>query len=115
MAYCSKCGKKNEDDAEFCAKCGASLTGSKKEYEKEWEDRCEKECSGGGGHGPPPMFWGIIVILVGLWILFEFVLKNIGALEGLPTWIQNFEFWWLIALVVAVAIIFSGIRMLTRK
>jgi len=30
MAYCVKCGTKNEDDAEFCKKCGAPLTGIKK-------------------------------------------------------------------------------------
>jgi uncharacterized membrane protein YvbJ len=69
MAYCAKCGEKNEDDAKFCSKCGASLTGSKKDYEKEWEDRCEEDCAG-GKRGGPPVFWGIIVILVGLWILF---------------------------------------------
>ncbi len=114
MAYCPKCGNKNEDGAEFCSKCGDSLTGSKKAYEKEWEDRCEEDCAG-GKRGGPPIFWGIVVILIGLWILFEFVLKNIGALEGLPSWIQNFEFWWLIALVISVAIILSGFRIITRK
>ncbi len=41
MVYCSKCGKNNEDDAEYCNQCGASLTQSKKEIEKEWEDRCD--------------------------------------------------------------------------
>ena len=25
MVYCSKCGKKNDDDAEFCKKCGKPL------------------------------------------------------------------------------------------
>ena len=25
MVYCSKCGKKNDNDAEFCNKCGNSL------------------------------------------------------------------------------------------
>ena len=113
MAYCAKCGKKNEDDAEYCSKCGTSLTGTKKDYEKDWEKRCEEECAG-GKHGAP-VFWGIIVILIGLWIIFEFVLKNIGVLEGLPSWIQNFEFWWLIALVIAIAIILTGIRMIAKK
>ena len=28
MVYCAKCGTKNEEDAEFCKKCGASLTGA---------------------------------------------------------------------------------------
>ena len=31
MVYCPKCGKKNEDDAEYCSKCGVSLTGKKKQ------------------------------------------------------------------------------------
>ncbi|MDH7517213.1 MAG: PspC domain-containing protein [Candidatus Thermoplasmatota archaeon] len=30
MVYCSKCGKENEDDAEFCSKCGNKLTAAKK-------------------------------------------------------------------------------------
>jgi phage shock protein C len=34
MVYCSKCGNENQDDAEYCTKCGASLTSTKKEYEK---------------------------------------------------------------------------------
>ena len=113
MVYCAKCGKKNEDDAEFCAKCGASLTGAKKDHEKDWDKKCEEECA--GGKRGAPVFWGVIVILIGLWILFEFVLKNIGVFEDLPSWIQNFEFWWLIALVIAVAIILSGIRIITRQ
>jgi len=32
MTYCVKCGTKNEDDADFCKKCGESLTGSIKEH-----------------------------------------------------------------------------------
>lgn len=114
MVYCSKCGKKNEDDAEYCNQCGASLTPSKKEIEKEWEDRCERDCEGGGGKGSS-FLWGAIVIIIGLWIIFEFVLKNIGALEGMPGWIQDFEFWWVVALIIGIAIISSGIRMVTRK
>ena len=72
MAYCAKCGEKNEDDAKFCYKCGGSLTGSKKDLEKECENRCEKDCAG-GKRGGPPVFWGIIVILVGLWILLSLI------------------------------------------
>jgi phage shock protein PspC (stress-responsive transcriptional regulator) len=26
MVYCQKCGKKNNDDAQYCSKCGKSLT-----------------------------------------------------------------------------------------
>lgn len=34
MAYCPKCGYENEDDAEYCTKCGTSLTSIKKKYKK---------------------------------------------------------------------------------
>ena len=54
MAYCTKCGTKNEDDAEFCKKCGASLTGIKKGHEK--DDDCV--CSGSKQNPLVPVFWG---------------------------------------------------------
>ena len=115
MVYCTKCGKKNEDEAEYCSKCGASLTDKKKDYEKEWDKLCEEECAG-GKHGAP-IFWGIIVILIGLWIIFEFVLKNIPQ-QDLPTWllwIHDFEFFWIFALLIAIAIIITGIRIITKR
>jgi len=34
MIYCPKCGKENDEDAEYCTKCGASLTSTKKKYKK---------------------------------------------------------------------------------
>ena len=113
MAYCAKCGKKNEDDAEYCSKCGAPLTGSKRDYEKDWDKRCEEECAG-GKHGAP-IFWGIIIILIGLVIIFEVVLKNIEGLPPVLSWIYTFEFGWLFALLIAIAIIITGLRIMTRK
>jgi len=32
MAYCPKCGNENEDDAEYCIKCGISLSSINKKY-----------------------------------------------------------------------------------
>ena len=113
MTYCAKCGKKNEDDAEFCSKCGASLTGTRKDYEKEWDKHCEEECAG-GKHGAP-IFWGIVIILIGLVIIFEVVLKNIEGLPPAFSWIYTFEFWWIFALLIAIAIIITGLRIMTRK
>jgi uncharacterized membrane protein YvbJ len=113
LVYCKKCGKKNEDESEYCSKCGTSLTDKKIYTEKEFDKRCEEECAG-GKHGAP-IFWGILVILIGLWIIFEFVLKNI---EGLPTefsWIYDFEFFWVFALLIAIAIIITGFRIITRR
>jgi len=113
MAYCAKCGKKNEDDAEFCSKCGASLTGVKKDHEKDWDKHCEEECA--GGKRGTSVFWGAIVILIGLWIIFGLVIPETELANNLPSWLVNFEWWWLIGLVIAVAIIITGIRIMTRK
>jgi len=112
MVYCSKCGKKNEDDAEFCAKCGASLTGVKVS-EKEWDKRCDEECHGGGRGGA--IFWGIIIILVGLWIIFEFVLKNIAETVPALKWVETFPFFWIFALVIGVFVIAWGIRIVSKR
>jgi len=113
MVYCSKCGKKNEEDAEFCNKCGAPLNGTKKDYEKEWDKRCEEECAGGKHHGPP-IFWGIVVVLIGLWVIFEFVLKNLDF-EWIPAWVDTFPFVLVFAALIGIVIIISGIRMITKK
>jgi len=40
MVYCSKCGKKNDDDAEFCSECGAVL--DKQETGKKFENHVKK-------------------------------------------------------------------------
>lgn len=39
MAYCAKCGTKNEEGARYCVKCGANLEVS---WEKGFERRAEK-------------------------------------------------------------------------
>jgi len=114
MTYCSKCGTKNDDEAEFCKKCGTSLIGKVKQRKK--NDPCEDECVVGERSPFSSIFWGVIVILVGLWILFEVVLKgNENIRSQLPEWIVNFEFWWLIGLIIAIAIIMTGIRILIKR
>jgi hypothetical protein len=40
MVYCYKCGKKNDDDSEFCTKCGVRL--DKQKEEATFEDRINK-------------------------------------------------------------------------
>ncbi len=106
MAYCAKCGTKNEDDAEFCKKCGASLTGAIKGHEK--DDDCV--CSGSKQNPLVPVFWGIVVILIGLWIVFIFILP-----DYLPAGLQDNPFWGLIILIIAIAVILTGFRILTKK
>jgi uncharacterized membrane protein YvbJ len=107
MAYCSQCGTKNEDTAKFCKKCGASLSGIKKDYEKEMEKRCEEECVGGGKGFS--IFWGIIIILIGLYVIFEFVLKNMGLVSG------DFPWWSIFIFAIGVIVVIFGFRIIIKK
>ena len=34
MVYCPKCEKENDEDAEYCSKCGTNLISNKKRYMK---------------------------------------------------------------------------------
>jgi uncharacterized membrane protein YvbJ len=109
MAYCSKCGEKNKDRATFCNKCGMSLSG-----ENEWrrrrdhDDDCEKECSGKEGSRFP---WGIIFILIGLWVIWEWGIKN---MDGMPEWVEDFQFWWVFPIFIGIAIMYLGFMTLSR-
>lgn len=74
MAYCTKCGFKNEVDAEFCAKCGASLEVSLERsrrtkegcfgpHERRREDECFGLPHGGAIAG---IIFGLVIIIVGI-------------------------------------------------
>jgi uncharacterized membrane protein YvbJ len=122
MVYCAKCGKKNEDAARFCNSCGANLAGPYPHAEpgKDWERRgkeYERECQDsdrdcGGTSRSSRVFWAIIIILAGLWIIFEFGVRNI---QGLPAWVYTFQFWWIIPVIIGIAIIIMAIRWATKK
>jgi uncharacterized membrane protein YvbJ len=109
MAYCSKCGKKNDEDAEFCSKCGASLTSPKK------DDRCEEACVCGEKSKGAPIIWGVILILFGIWFLFAIVIPNTSLKDSLPPELVNFEWFWLIGVVIVIAIIATGIRLIVKR
>ena len=115
MVYCQKCGTKNDDDAEFCKKCATSLKGTTTVQKKARDDKCEEECAVGESSPFSKLFWGIIIILFGLWIIFSVVIPNTELADKLPSWLINFEFWWLIGLIIAIAIIITGIRIMVRK
>lgn len=109
MAYCPKCGTQNPEGAKYCSNCGNSLTGVRWDREREVDKRCEEMCAGRGRTGK--IFWAIVIILIGIWITWEFGLKNI---EGLPDWVYSFSFWWIIPLIVGIAIIAWGISILVK-
>ena len=115
MVYCQKCGTKNDDDAEFCKKCAKPLKDTAKVWKKEQDEKCEEECAVGQKSPYAKFFWGAVVILIGLWIIFSLVIPQTDLAKHLPDWLVNFEFWWLIGLIIAVAVIMTGIRILIRK
>jgi uncharacterized membrane protein YvbJ len=68
MVYCVKCGARNPDDAQVCAKCGAQLytTGESEHYR-----RMERECFGIPRGGTiVGLAFGVIILLWGfIWFL----------------------------------------------
>lgn len=79
MVYCSSCGVKNGEDAEFCVNCGASLypVRGKKIHEDTCfgrrERRVEDECFGlPYGGAIAGVVFGVFIILIGLAIAFGF-------------------------------------------
>lgn len=116
MTYCPKCGTKNEDDAVYCNKCGAPLDITKKGYEKDMNKHCEEECAGGKGGRGWAIFWGIIIILIGLAIIFEVILKGLSSTyPDLLGWVNKVEFGWIFAGVIALFIILFGLRILIKR
>lgn len=101
MAYCSKCGFNNEDDAENCAKCGASLQISR--YERRGARRVEAECFG------LPHGGAIVGLIIGIII----ILWGLTQVPGLLP--ENFELWWLIVIIFGVLIIAGSLYRSRRR
>lgn len=119
MVYCPKCGTKNDDDATYCKSCGASLDApkqeSRREYRHDRDQRCEEECAGGKSGRGWTMFWGAIIILIGLAIIFEVVLKEMAKTYSWLSWVNSVQWNWVFAIVIAIFIIAFGIRVVSRK
>ena len=89
MVYCTKCGAQNDDDADHCSSCGASLRVARREkrgWEEEIEVRAEElgeraerfgrnmedECFGlPGGASIIGVLFGLAIILLGARELFD--------------------------------------------
>ncbi|NIP33851.1 MAG: zinc-ribbon domain-containing protein [Thermoplasmata archaeon] len=119
--YCTRCGTKNEEDAAFCKKCGNNLHGASSgpvpagppphaHGKSKEEDDCERDCH--GSNRSNAIWWGIIVIIIGAWFIWEFALKDV---VDAPDWMSDDIFCTAIWIMVGIAIIAAGIRMLMRK
>jgi F0F1-type ATP synthase assembly protein I len=119
LVFCTHCGTENEDDAEYCVKCGAKLTVS---TEKSIEKRIEK---GAEEFGKRAEMWAenfgkqteqecfglphggtIFGLLIGTII----VLVGITSLAGI-----ELEFWPLIIIIFGLLIFGGAIYSLTKK
>jgi len=102
MVYCAKCGSKNEDNAETCTGCGATLqmaTGPRMRARKRAEDECFGLPYGG--------------VIVGLIIGVIIVVWGLSQVPGvLP---EDFSLWWLIIIVFGLLIIAGALFRLIRR
>jgi uncharacterized membrane protein YvbJ len=105
MIYCQKCGTQNDDDAVYCKSCGRQMAAGSTQHEG-WEPRMRMRRRRPTGWS---IFWGLIVIVFGLWVAIEFGLKH---LDGVPDWVTNMELCWILPVIIGILIIFAGIRML---
>ncbi len=83
--YCPKCGAENEDEAAFCAKCGAPLNGSTESRESYHERRATSAFSGTSSSAIPGLVIGAIVVFIGITLSLG---RDIGQMFG--SWGSNF-------------------------
>ena len=132
--YCTRCGTKNEEDAAFCKKCGNDLHGPSSgptpgptpgptaghtpgpaypppaPGKSKQDEECERDCKGSDRESS--IWWAIIVIIIGTWIIWEFGLKNV---VDTPDWMNDDLFCTAIWIMVGIAVLAAGVRMMMRK
>ena len=106
MVYCQKCGTQNDDAAEFCVKCGASLqTGTSSSRRRE-RRKAEQECFGlPHGGAIAGIVFGVIILIWGITML----LQQTGIIAG------TFEFWYIIIIVIGILIVAGAIYKVTQS
>jgi hypothetical protein len=108
MVYCSKCGTLNPETATVCSNCGAALqiTGQQ-QYGPYWRHRrYREEYYGRGGHRFGALFAGIIIILVGMFLL-------LSQIYGFT--LNWSAFWGLVVVFIGLWLIFIAMRINRRR
>lgn len=120
--YCTRCGTKNQEDAVFCLKCGTNLHGPSTgpvpgptpgpatPGTGREDEECEGDCQGSDRESS--IWWALIVIIIGAWIVWEFGLKHV---VDTPKWLDNDVFCTAIWIMVGIAVVAAGVRMMMRK
>ena len=106
MVYCPKCGTLNDDTAEFCVKCGASLRTGTYESRRYERRRAENECFGlPHGGAIVGLAIGIIIVLWGVLALAQ----QANLIATAP------DFWIVVIIVVGVLLIAGGVYRMNRS
>ena len=106
MVGCPKCGTKNEEDAKYCAQCGANLeTGAypSRRYKRKREEECFGIPRGGTIVG---LAIGVIIILWGFIWLLE---------QVFPEQMPNVEIGPFAAIIFGVLILVGALYGLSRR
>lgn len=100
MVYCTKCGTKNEDEAEARIKCGASI-GTRPAWRHE-RRRAEEECFGlPHGGAIVGLIIGVMIIIAGISWLAEINLER--------------HFWPFIVIIFGILIVAGALYGYSRK
>ncbi|MFQ6073818.1 MAG: zinc-ribbon domain-containing protein [Candidatus Bathyarchaeia archaeon] len=110
MVYCTKCGAKNEDDAQVCVGCGASLYAPRRVAKRRGdgcfgpreERRFEEECFGlPYGGAIVGVIFGIIILVFGFaWLIgFSRIWEYIGPIMVI-----------LVGILIIVGVVYSATR-----
>jgi len=105
MVVCPKCGTKNEEDAKYCAQCGANLeTGAypSRRYKRRREEECFGIPRGGTVVG---LAIGAVIIIWGLMMFLEQA-KVISA---------SVEIWPIAAIIFGILILVGALYGLSRR
>jgi hypothetical protein len=106
VVYCPKCGTLNEDTAEFCVKCGASLRTGTYESRRSERKRAESECFG------LPHGGAIVGLVIGAIILIwgAFTLAQQTGLINTPAP----DLWIIIVVVIGILLIAGAVYQMNR-
>ena len=101
MVYCQKCGTKNEDNSDFCSKCGANLQTGMYHSQKETREKAEQDCFG-LPHG------GIIAgIIIGVLIIIFGITMMFGIDFG--------QYWYVIIIIFGILLVAGAIYRMTHQ
>ncbi len=98
MVYCTKCGAKNEEDAEKCIKCGGNLV--PRSVARHERRRAEEECFG------LPHGGAIVALVIGIIIISVGISQLLGI---------EIEIWPFIIIVFGILVIAGAIYGISRR